>query len=171
MKSQLMPGNSKNKGFSLMELMFVIGLLLMITSIGLAIGTYLKQDRTKVHRASELVATEINKVRKEAWVGAENIDNRTLNPLNLNLGSNVRFLAQMSESEIPDTPMLNPKEPLVFEAQTAKLPNNQWGALVLHDDQTNTSIALVIQPTMAPIKKYIRYAGQDQFQLVVNNVY
>lgn len=143
----------------------------MITAIGLAIGIYLRQDRTRIHRASELVATEIGKVRKEAWVGVEDSSHRTLNLLALKLESNVRFLPQMSESEIPETPMLNPKEPLVFEAQTAKLPTNQWGAVVLYDDQTDTSVALVIQPTMAPLKKYIRYAGQNQFQLVVNNVY
>ena len=172
MKSQLMRGGTgNNRGFSMTELMVVLGLLLMLTSFSLAIVTYFRQNRLRPHQAAEIVATAIGKARKNAWIGIKSVDDRTVSLADLKIGSGVRFLPQIGEHGIPDTPILDPAKPLVFEPQTARISGNQWGAIVIHDDQTQTSIALVIQSGFGPIRKYIRYSGQNQFQLVVNNVY
>lgn len=163
-------GTGNNRGFSMTELMVVLGLLLIISSFSLAIATYFRQNRLRPHRAAEIVTTAISTARKKAWVGIRSENARTVDLTNLRIGSGVRFLSQI-DVEIPDTPILDPTKALVFEPQTARISNNQWGAIVIHDDQTQTSIALVIQSGLGPIKKYIRYSGQNQFQLVVNNVY
>ncbi len=172
MKSRLIRGDlGISRGFSMTELLLVLALLMLISAFSMAITTYFRQNRFRAQQAAESVATAIGTARKNAWVGIESENDRTVKIADIAVGSGVRFLPQLAESEIPGIPMLDPTKPLIFEPQTGKIPNNQWGAIIIHDDQTQTSVALVIQSGLGPIKKYIRYSGQNQFQPVVNNVY
>lgn len=141
------------KGYSLLELLFVAGILIFLASFGLLFATWFKGDKLAGRVAFERLADDLSRARLNAWNGNTSAKQRTLVLSEFRLPQGVRLVEDIGKDRLPfQAAILGPRSEVGFERITAKTATP--GFIALRDFGADHTFLVYVSPANAPASRW-----------------
>jgi prepilin-type N-terminal cleavage/methylation domain-containing protein len=153
-----------NQGFSLFEVVIVVGILVVITALAVGFLSYSRGGQHRVDATIERINERISFARNEAITGQKDENRRTFVVASVVLSNTVQFGGNEYANDLPLPAPLITNPTIIFEPQSGRTRDRVFGFIVLKSAVEKEERAIFVPWIPGPNLIYVRRGGSRQWE-------